>query len=160
MLDIGRVLADHCGGLVNRITDGDVAKPYLSDNECTPILHIVPDDRLPSTKRNVWSNYHVKAWAKKDYLGKSISRFIFYLGKPSLLFDMLNLIILLISYPIVECPIICNANVNIMTPEGAPVMTDIIFFACDSFSFLLFLAQMAGKNQPPLFIRNFLRASW
>ena len=28
MLDIGRVIADHCGGRVNGITDGDVAKPY------------------------------------------------------------------------------------------------------------------------------------
>ncbi len=36
MLDIGRVIADHCGGRVNGITDGDVAKPYLSDIECTP----------------------------------------------------------------------------------------------------------------------------
>lgn len=36
MLDIGRVIAYHCGGLVNGITDGDVAKPYLSDIECTP----------------------------------------------------------------------------------------------------------------------------
>lgn len=35
MLDIGRVIADHCGGRVNGITDGDVAKPYLSDIECT-----------------------------------------------------------------------------------------------------------------------------
>ncbi|HCX5853880.1 TPA: hypothetical protein ACGGE1_004717 [Klebsiella pneumoniae] len=63
MLDIGRVIADHCGGRVNGITDGDVAKPYLSDIECTPTLHIEPDDRLPSTERNVWSNYHVEAWA-------------------------------------------------------------------------------------------------
>ncbi|HDK5387437.1 TPA: hypothetical protein PTA26_005446, partial [Klebsiella pneumoniae] len=63
MLDIGRVIAYHCGGLVNGITDGDVAKPYLSDIECTPILHIESDDRLPSTERNVWSNYHVEAWA-------------------------------------------------------------------------------------------------
>ncbi|MCP6077239.1 hypothetical protein NL363_28340 [Klebsiella pneumoniae] len=60
---IGRVIADHCGGRVNGITDGDVAKPYLSDIECTPTLHIEPDDRLPSTERNVWSNYHVEAWA-------------------------------------------------------------------------------------------------
>ncbi|HFE4421440.1 hypothetical protein [Klebsiella quasipneumoniae] len=52
MLDIGRVIAYHCGGLVNGITDGDVAKPYLSDIECTPILHIESDDRLPSTERN------------------------------------------------------------------------------------------------------------
>ena len=44
MLDIGRVIADHCGGRINGITDGDVAKPYLSDIECTPILHIEPDD--------------------------------------------------------------------------------------------------------------------
>ena len=63
MLDIGRVIADHCGGRVNGITDGDVAKPYLSDIECTPTLHIEPDDRLPSTERNVWSNYHVEARA-------------------------------------------------------------------------------------------------
>ncbi|BDO05661.1 hypothetical protein [Klebsiella quasipneumoniae] len=63
MLDIGRVIADHCGGRVNGITDGDVAKPYLSDIECTPTLHIELDDRLPSTERNVWSNYHVEAWA-------------------------------------------------------------------------------------------------
>ncbi|WP_060876675.1 hypothetical protein [Klebsiella variicola] len=63
MLDIGRVIADHCGGRINGITDGDVAKPYLSDIECTPTLHIEPDDRLPSTERNVWSNYHVEAWA-------------------------------------------------------------------------------------------------
>ncbi len=61
MLDIGRVIADHCGGRVNGITDGDVAQPYLSDIECTPTLHIEPDDRLPSTERNVWSNYHVEA---------------------------------------------------------------------------------------------------
>lgn len=66
MLDIGRVIADHCGGRVNGITDGDVAQPYLSDIECTPTLHIEPDDRLPSTERNVWSNYHVEAWADED----------------------------------------------------------------------------------------------
>ncbi|MEH5114945.1 hypothetical protein [Klebsiella variicola] len=79
MLDIGRVIADHCGGLVNGITDGDVAKPYLSDIECTPILHIEPDDRLPSTERNVWSNYHVEAWADEGYetiLDKAIHRAI------------------------------------------------------------------------------------
>lgn len=63
MQDIGRVVSDYCGGRVNGITDGDVAKPYLSEIECTPCLHIEPDDRLPSTERNVWSNYHVEAWA-------------------------------------------------------------------------------------------------
>lgn len=63
MQDIGRVVSDYCGGRVNGISDGDIAKPYLSDIECPPCLHIEPDDRLPSTDRNVWSNYHVEAWA-------------------------------------------------------------------------------------------------
>lgn len=65
MLDIGRIIADHYCGRVNGITDGDVEKPYLSDIECTPTLHIEPDDRLSSIERNVWSNYHVEAWSNE-----------------------------------------------------------------------------------------------
>ncbi|EJU19103.1 MULTISPECIES: hypothetical protein [Enterobacterales] len=68
MQDIGRVVADYCGGRVNGITDGDVTKAYLSEIECTPCLHIEPDERLPSTERNVWSNYHVEAWSDEEQI--------------------------------------------------------------------------------------------
>lgn len=37
--------------------------PIFQTLSVPPILHIEPDDRLPSTERNVWSNYHVEAWA-------------------------------------------------------------------------------------------------
>lgn len=66
MLDIGRVIADHCGGRVNGITDGDVAKPYLSDIECTPTLHIEPDDRLPSTERTYGQIIMLKPGQTRD----------------------------------------------------------------------------------------------
>lgn len=65
MLDIAQVVADHCGGRLNGITNGDIAKPYLSEIECSPCIHVEPDERLPSPECNVWSNYHVDAWAEE-----------------------------------------------------------------------------------------------
>lgn len=66
MKAIGCVVADFCGGVVNGVTDGDISRPYLSDLDCTPCLHIEADDRLPSPEHNVWSNYHIEGWQEGD----------------------------------------------------------------------------------------------
>ena len=66
MKAIGCVVADFCGGVVNGVTDGDISRPYLSDVDCTPILHIEADDRLPSPEHNVWANYHIEGWLEGD----------------------------------------------------------------------------------------------
>ncbi|HHT5706068.1 hypothetical protein ABLV51_19725 [Klebsiella sp. GB_Kp051] len=66
MKAIGCVVADFCGGAVNGVTDGDISRPYLSDVDCTPCLHIEADDRLPSPDHNVWANYHIEGWQEGD----------------------------------------------------------------------------------------------
>ena len=67
MEDLGRVVAEHCGGNVTEIalpeTDGTAAEGalqngqpvrYLETKESSPYLIVHPDASLPSVTQNVW----------------------------------------------------------------------------------------------------------
>lgn len=62
MLDIGRVIADHCGGQINHVTPSDTEENYLSDKYSSPYLSVSPDDSLPSLARNVWALHDPEGW--------------------------------------------------------------------------------------------------
>lgn len=62
MLDIGRVVAEHCGGEANWINEGDTEENYLSDQYSSPYLSVSPNDSLPSLLNNVWSYYDPEGW--------------------------------------------------------------------------------------------------
>lgn len=67
MADLGRVVAEHCGGLVNSVVlpGAEVTVPdglplngqpvrYLGIKESIPHLLVEPDASLPSLAKNVW----------------------------------------------------------------------------------------------------------
>lgn len=75
MEDLGRVVAEHCGGNVTEIalpeTDGTTAdgalldgQPvrYLETKESSPYLIVHPDDSLPSLTQNVWMHADPDGW--------------------------------------------------------------------------------------------------
>ncbi|HAX7126926.1 TPA: hypothetical protein JTN94_003726 [Escherichia coli] len=75
MEDLGRVVAEHCGGNVTEIalseTDGtaddgellDVPPVrYLETKESSPYLIVHPDDSLPSPTQNVWMHADPDGW--------------------------------------------------------------------------------------------------
>jgi len=62
MLDIGQVVAEHCGGEANCINEGDTEENYLSDQYSSPYLSVSPNDSLPSLLGNVWSYYDLDGW--------------------------------------------------------------------------------------------------
>jgi hypothetical protein len=62
MLDIGRVIADHCGGKANWINPGDTLDNYLSNEYSSPYLSVSPDESLPSLQNNVWALYDPEGW--------------------------------------------------------------------------------------------------
>lgn len=67
MLDIGRVVADHCGGEANWVNEGDTEENYLSDQYSSPYLSVSPNDSLPSLLNNVWACYDTEGW-EDEYL--------------------------------------------------------------------------------------------
>lgn len=62
MHDIGRVIAEHCGGQINHISPPDTDENYLSDQYSSPYLSVSPDDSLPSLARNVWAFHDIEGW--------------------------------------------------------------------------------------------------
>jgi len=75
MEDLGRVVAEHCGGNVTEIalpeTDGTAADGalldgqsvrYLEAKESSPHLIVHPDDSLPSMTQNVWMHADRDGW--------------------------------------------------------------------------------------------------
>ncbi len=67
MLDIGRVVAEHCGGEANWVNKGDTNEDYLSDQYSSPTLSVSPNDGLPCLFDNVWSYYDPEGW-EEEYL--------------------------------------------------------------------------------------------
>jgi len=68
MLDIGRVIAEHCGGEVNWVNEADTEENYLSDQYGSPYLSVSPDHSLPSLNNNVWSFYDQSGWDDEAFL--------------------------------------------------------------------------------------------
>lgn len=67
MEDIGRVIADHCGGVVNGVNYDDFGQDYLSDQFEAPTLSVSVDGSLPSLMGNVWSYFDTDAgWEDED----------------------------------------------------------------------------------------------
>ncbi|MFA0809315.1 DUF5983 family protein [Microbulbifer epialgicus] len=66
-LDIGYVVAKHCGGSVNWVHDTDTKENYLSDEYSSPLLSIRPNECLPSLCSNIWSYYDPQGW-EDEYL--------------------------------------------------------------------------------------------
>lgn len=66
MADIGRVVADHCGGLVNGVNPPDTRENYLYTEESSPTLSVSPDECLPSLHNNVWSVFDPEGWEDED----------------------------------------------------------------------------------------------
>jgi hypothetical protein len=62
MRDIGQVVADHCGGQVNDVSEPDAAGQYLADADNSPSLSVSPNDSLPSLNQNVWAYYDQAGW--------------------------------------------------------------------------------------------------
>ena len=68
MADIGRVVADHCGGHINGVGDPSVPDgSYMADEYAQPLLSVSPTDSLPSLHNNVWSAYDTEAdWEEQE----------------------------------------------------------------------------------------------
>lgn len=80
MADLGRVVAEHCGGLVNSVVlpGTEVTVPdglplngqpvrYLGIKESIPHLLVEPDASLPSLAKNVWMYADPEGW--KEHFG-------------------------------------------------------------------------------------------
>ena len=80
MADLGRVVAEHCGGLVNSVVlpGAEVTVPdglplngqpvrYLGIKESIPHLLVEPDASLPSLAKNVWMYADPEGW--KEHFG-------------------------------------------------------------------------------------------
>lgn len=65
MLDIGRVVAEHCGGDVYGVIAQDSEENYLGDGYSSPMLSVNPDSNLPSLNNNVWAYYDTEGWELK-----------------------------------------------------------------------------------------------
>lgn len=67
-LDIGRVVAEHCGGEADWVNAGADSRPRSESVEYdVPSLSVSPNDSLPSLERNVWSLYDdPDAWAAQQ----------------------------------------------------------------------------------------------
>jgi len=77
MFDIGRVIADHCGGQINHVTPSDTEENYLSNQYSSPYLSVSPDDSLPSLARNVWALHDAEGWQDElSALGDEIKSLI------------------------------------------------------------------------------------
>lgn len=61
MEDIGRVVAEYCGGQVNGSNLGDADDTATNEGRL-PMLSVSPCDFLPSLNRNVWSLYDPEGW--------------------------------------------------------------------------------------------------
>ena len=58
MLDIGRVVANHCGGDAFDIDDPKSQEGfYMANENNVPLLSVSPPKRFPYLQKSVWSNY-------------------------------------------------------------------------------------------------------
>lgn len=62
MFDIGRVVADHCGGEVNWINPADNDNQYLADEGSSPSMSVSLNESLPSLHQNVWAAFDPDGW--------------------------------------------------------------------------------------------------
>lgn len=69
MLDIGRVIADHCGGHVNGINGPDWEEGYLQEEQSSPMLSVSPNDSLPSINKCIWSYFDPDGWEDEEIEG-------------------------------------------------------------------------------------------
>lgn len=72
MLDIGRVVAEHCGGEANWVNEAATNKRFLEDEENSPTLSVSPNDSLPSLHNNVWGCFDPAGWDDEDAKGVGI----------------------------------------------------------------------------------------
>lgn len=71
--DIGKVVADYCGGHVSSVNAGDTTAPDLPFAGSSPLLSVHPDPSLPSLNRNVWSYYDLdESWEEESFEGYGI----------------------------------------------------------------------------------------
>lgn len=68
MLDIGRVVADHCGGEINGVAEPAGKEFNLSEEWSQPYLSVSPNDSLPSLLNNVWAYYDGPSGWEDDFL--------------------------------------------------------------------------------------------
>lgn len=61
--DIGRVVAEHCGGVINGVSPPLSGTDGADDEDGHPMLSVSPDHRLPSLLQNVWAEYDREGWA-------------------------------------------------------------------------------------------------
>lgn len=66
ILDIGRVVADHCGGEANWVNATVVAEEETPNQYEQPLLSVSPNGSLPSLHNNVWSYHDAEGW--DDYI--------------------------------------------------------------------------------------------
>lgn len=62
MEGIAQVVADHCGGHVNGVSEPDNEDNYLADEYSSPYVSVSPDDSLPSLHRNAWALHDPEGW--------------------------------------------------------------------------------------------------
>lgn len=62
MLEIGKIVADFCGGEIRGIFPPDSSSSYLSTEEDSPSLIVSPNNNLPHYHRNIWSAYDPEGW--------------------------------------------------------------------------------------------------
>jgi hypothetical protein len=67
MLDIGRVVAEHCGGEANWVNEGDTQENYLADQYSSPYLSVSPDESLPTLNSNVWAYFDTEGWEDEGH---------------------------------------------------------------------------------------------
>lgn len=65
MMDIARVIADHCGGDVNGTNPSEAVEGYMTDAYSAPYVSIGPNDSLPSLNSNVWAAYDPDGWEEE-----------------------------------------------------------------------------------------------
>lgn len=94
MLDISEIVAKHCGGEINGISDGLEECPsgenYLSDAFTSPYISVSPNHEIDYTAKNAWSFHDFEGWNA-------------YVDKPFMTLETLNLRSmiqsLLLNYP-------------------------------------------------------------
>lgn len=66
MLDIGRVVAEHCGGDINQVSPSDTTQDYLRTAHSSPYLSVSPNDSIPSLYINAWAYHDRYGWEEEE----------------------------------------------------------------------------------------------